>query len=488
MQDKFFVATAIPYVNNKPHLGHALGFLYGDVLARYHRNLAQNVIFSIGTDEHGGKVATTAASLQLQPQQLADSLSAEFKRLAEKLQVSHSHFIRTTDKTHCQKVRLIWRRLNKYIYEDVYEGWYCQGCEAYTTETVAKANDGVCPDHKHPYQRLKEKNYFFKLSAFAEQLKAEITSNRLKIVPDTIKAEVLGMLAEMRDIAISRPVESVSWGIEVPDNPDQVIYVWFDALLNYITVLDYPDGAEFKSHWPADVQIIGRDILRFHALVWPALLLALELPLYHLLYVHGLITVDGQKMSKTIGNVIDPGELIEDYGTDAFRYFFLRHLPAYDNGDYSHQRFVAAYNNELVDQLGNLVHRLQALICQKLDGRLPNTVEALFARADFPTDYHQLMTDCRFNQALGLVFAEIKAINRSLEESQPWLLDDRAQVAVVLDRAVATLKQLNQFLQPFLPQLSGRIAAIFAAETLPVPDQPLLIKIRPKEDASDTES
>ena len=477
MKDSFFVATAIPYVNAKPHLGNALEFLYGDVLARYHRQLGRQVIFSIGTDEHGSKIAAAAAELKLEPQQLADRFSVEFRRLAERLQISHSHFVRTSDEAHRRQVQLAWRRLDKYIYKDAYEGWYCQGCEAFQTETAVQANQRICPDHKRPYQRLKEENYFFKLASFRDQLKQAIDSGRLKIIPEAAKAETLAILAGLHDIAISRPVKSVSWGVRVPDDPEQTVYVWFDALLNYITVLGYPDGDDFKSHWPADVQIIGRDILRFHALIWPALLMALELPAYRLLYVHGLITVDGQKMSKSVGNVVDPHELVKAYGLDAFRYFFLRHLPAHDNGDYSRQRLIAAYNGELVDQLGNLVHRLQALVCQKLDGRLPKLAEALYKSADFPKSYRKLMEDCRFNQALGLVFAEIKALNRRLEEKQPWALEDRARIAGILGGIVATLQQLNQHLEPFLPELSQRIAAIFDDDQFSMPDQPLLAKI-----------
>ena len=477
-QNNFFVATAIPYVNAKPHLGNALEFLYGDVLARYHRGQGKNVLFSIGTDEHGSKVAAAAAEQGLEPQEVTDRFSAEFRKLAERLEVSHSHFIRTSDKSHCQKVQLIWRRLSeKYIYKDSYEGWYCQGCEAFQTETAAKAAGNICPDHKRPYQRLREENYFFRLTSFKERLEEEINSGRIRIIPATVKAEALQMLAELRDIAISRPIESVSWGIGVPDDPKQVIYVWFDALFNYITVLGYPDGEEFKSHWPADVQIIGRDILRFHALIWPALLLGLGLPPYRLLYAHGLITVDGQKMSKTVGNVVDPVELLEAHGVDAFRYFLLRHLPAHENGDYSYKRFVAAYNNELADQLGNLVHRLQALVCQKLEGRLPNAAEASFDSPDFPDSYHKLMAECHFNQALGLVFAEIKALNRYLEASRPWALEDRQRVAEILDCGVANLRRLNELLQPFLPRLSREIDAILSAEPWFPAERPLLLKI-----------
>ena len=474
----FFVATAIPYVNAKPHLGHALLFTYGDVLARYRRSLGDNVIFSIGTDEHGSKVAEKAADEGLAPKIFADRVSAEFRLMAERLGISHNRFIRTSDAEHRRRVGLIWENLKEYIYKDIYEGWYCKGCEAYQTETTVKANEGQCPDHKRPYEKLREENYFFKLSAFTQSIKEHIESDRLKIVPEAAKSEALGMLKQgLEDISFSRSVENLTWGIEVPEDPEQVIYVWCDALANYVTVLGYPDGADFKSHWPADVQMIGRDILRFHAIYWPAMLLGLKLPLYRQLYVHGLVTVEGQKMSKTVGNTVDPLELVEAYSLEAFRYFFMRHLPAYDNGDYSLKRFTAVYNNELVDQLGNLVHRLQSLVWQKLDGRLPGRSEPTFATVDFSANYHQLMLACRFDQALALVFTEIKALNKALEITQPWALDDRSALEVVLDQISETLKDLNTYLQPFLPNLSERISQIFASQPIAKIEQPLLPKI-----------
>ena len=480
-ESDFFVATAIPYVNAEPHLGHALLFTYGDVLARYHRARGDRVIFSIGTDEHGNKIAEKAAGLNLTPRALADQVSAIFKASAKKLSISNTHFIRTTDKKHCAKVQLAWQRVQEYIYKGDYEGWYCKGCESYKTKTLVEADGGECPDHKRPYEFFSEENYFFKLSAFTSVIKAKIISDELRIVPSSAKSEVLGMLesGELEDLSISRPTKSLKWGIEVPGDPEQVMYVWFDALLNYITVLDYPDGAEFKSHWPADVQIIGRDILRFHAIYWPAFLLGLKLPLYRQLYVHGLITVDGQKMSKTLGNTVDPFDLVERYGLDAFRYFFLRHLPAYDNGDYSFKRFVDAYNNELVDQLGNLVHRLQTLIWQKLEGRLPLVAEVSFKEKDFLQIYDQSFDDCRFDYAFSLLFAEIKDLNKRLEVGQPWMLSDMAEVARILDSAVANLKSLAKLLQPFLPDLGKRIELIFAENPIQAVGQPLLQKIKP---------
>ena len=477
-KSKFFVAAAIPYVNAKPHLGHALLFTYGDVLARYWRTLGCEVIFSIGTDEHGSKIAEAAADLKIDPQAFVDQISVKFKHMAKRLAISNTHFIRTTDANHCQKIQLIWQQLKEYIYKDIYEGWYCLSCEAYQTETDVKINEGICPVHKRAYELLKEENYFFKLSAFSDVLREKIATDELRIVPSGAKAEVLSMIdMGLEDISVSRLAKNLKWGIEVPDDPEQVIYVWLDALSNYITVLSYPNGAEFKSHWPADIQIIGRDILRQHAVYWPAFLLGLKLPLYRQLYAHGLITVDGQKMSKTLGNVVNPLDLVEKYGLEAFRYFFLRHLPAYDNGDYSLKRFVNAYNNELVDQLGNLVRRLQALIWQKLDGYLPLTAGPDLKEKDILMVCHQAFEDCRFDYALNLIFAEIKDLNKKLESSRPWAIDDLAEVGRILDQVSANLMIINLLLQPFLPGLSERISEIFAANPIKKTDRPLLEKI-----------
>ena len=477
MPGKFYAAAAIPYVNDKPHIGHTLGFLYGDVLARYQRSLGKDVVFSIGTDEHGSKIAQKAAAMDLAPQALVDRFSAEFRRLADDLAISRTHFVRTSDPDHRRRVQLAWQRLKDYIYKGSYKGWYCRGCEAYQTETYVRASDGICPNHQQAYEELEEESYFFKLTALAGQLRREIESDRLRIVPAGAKTETLNLLADEQDICISRPVASVSWGIPVPGDESQVMYVWFDAVLNYITVLGYPDGEEFKSHWPADVQIIGRDILRFHAILYPAYLLGLKLPLYRQLYVHGLITIEGQKMSKTLGNVVDPFELVETYGIDASRYFLLRHLPAYDNGDFSYARLTAAYNNELVDQLGNLVHRLQALVWQKLEGCLPVSAPAEFEAGDLEGEFGTFLDDCRFDQALNLIFAEIKALNRRLEEEQPWRLEGQAASAV-LSGVAASLLRLNALLEPFLPGLSQKIAKVFSGNPIQPIGNPLLAKIK----------
>lgn len=473
----FYVATAIPYVNARPHLGHALLFTYGDVLARYHRLKGEEVVFSIGTDEHGGKIYDQALKLNIDVQAFVDANSEHFRKMAQKLDITHSHFIRTTDKSHKQVVRFAWQSLSKYIYKGVYEGWYCQGCEAYKTETLVKETNYECPDHKQAYKKLKEDNYFFKLSAFEDQIKQAIASDQIKIIPQAAKNEALSFLeAGLEDISISRPTANLKWGISLEDDKDQTIYVWFDALLNYITVLGYPQGDLLKSHWPADVQIIGRDILRFHAIIWPAMLMALGLPTYKTLYVHGLVTVEGQKMSKTLGNVVDPLNLVQTYNLDAFRYFFLRHLPAYDNGDYSLKRFVDSYNNELVDQLANLINRLQHLTWQKCQGKLPFKAKPNFK--DLDKQYEQAMNNCHFNQILETLFKEIRALNRNLEETQPWSLEDKDQIEKILDENVVKLKFLAHKLEPFIPQTASIITRIFKSSPIEKIDQVPLKKIK----------
>ena len=283
----YFVTTSIPYVNDVPHLGHALEFLYADVLARAARKDGKPVIFSTGTDEHGGKIAEKAAELKLDPKAFTDQVSQSFRDLQKALNISNDRFIRTTDQGHEQRAQLIWSAIAKDIYKKSYEGLYCTGCEAFVTEAVAKQNNGTCPHHNRPYEKLKEENYFFKLSAYAPKIKQAIESGKFRIIPDTKKHEIMNVINDgLEDISISRPKEKIAWGIPVPGDDTQVMYVWFEALMNYITVLGYPEHEDFKKFWPANVQVIGKDILRFHAAIWPGMLLALGQPLPEILYVH----------------------------------------------------------------------------------------------------------------------------------------------------------------------------------------------------------
>ncbi len=271
---------------------------------------------------------------------------------------------------------MIWKSLAKDIYKNNYVGWYCTGDEAFFTEAEVKANHGICPNHNRPYEQVKEENYFFKLSKYTEPIKQAIESGQLKVVPKTRRNEILSLLSSgLDDISISRPKDKISWGIPVPGDDTQVMYVWFEALMNYITVLGYPEHADFKKFWPANAQVIGKDLIRFHAAIWPGMLLGLGLPLPKLIYAHGFIEVDGKKMSKSLGNVIAPKEIVAAYGVDAFRYFFLRHLPSYEDGDFSWDRMEAAYNNELANELGNAVQRTVVLI-QKFQNGLIGPVPA----------------------------------------------------------------------------------------------------------------
>jgi methionyl-tRNA synthetase len=466
----FYATTAIAYVNGEPHLGHAMEFVIGDVVARYMRQRGTSVIFSTGTDEHGGKIAEKAEQLGKTPQQLADEISAQFEDLMKKLDVSYDRFVRTTNPDHEKRSQIIWIQLSKYIYKGSYEGWYCTGDEEFFSEEVVKANKGRCPDHNRPYEKLKEENYFFKLSAFTEQIKKSIETNELQILPLSRKNEILSVLnAGLDDISISRPKTKINWGIPVPGDDTQVIYVWFEALLNYITILGYPDGDDFKKFWPANIQIIGKGILRFHAAIWPGILMALGLPHQKMLYAHGYITVGGAKMSKSLGNVVSPNEIIDRYGSETFRYFFLRHIPSYDDGDFSWERLDAAYNNELADQLGNAVSRTAAMISKYQNGVIGDIPEPEHDTGP----YEQALEQCRFDKALDNVWEQVRGLNQYVEESKPWELaknKDEEHLREVLAYMVSSLLQIADLLLPFMPRTAAKITSTFGTGMLkPLP-------------------
>lgn len=460
---RYYVSTSIPYVNGEPHLGHAMEFVMGDVLARAARQQGDEVIFSIGTDEHGGKIAEKAAELKLEPKTLADKMSRHFSELASKLDISNDRFIRTTDNGHEERARLIWKTLKKDIYKGKYQGWYCTGDEAFFSEAEVKANDGVCPNHNRPYEKIEEDNYFFRLSGYADRVLKAIDGGSFRIVPDTKRNEIISLIKDgLEDISISRPADKIGWGIPVPGDDKQVMYVWFEALMNYVTVLGYPEHDDFKKFWPAQVQVIGKDILRFHAAVWPAMLMGLGLDLPKTLYVHSFININGKKMSKSLGNYVSPDEVIDKYGADAFRYYFLRHIPSYNDGDFSWETFEATYNNELANELGNAVQRTASMIHGYLDGSVGDIPEAQHDVAR----YKEALADCHFDRALDDVWEQVRGLNQYIDQEKPWVLakeGDPAHLREVLAYQASSLLNIATLLEPFLPGTAARIKAVFGS-------------------------
>ena len=464
-----YVCTAIPYVNGQPHVGHALDYLLADTYFRYQTKKGNHVRFQAGTDEHGNKIWSKAQELGIPVEDYVTQNAEKFREFIKKLGATPTDFIRTTDPAHERRCQLIWERLQDHIYPSTYEGWYCSGCERFITENEFKETNGVCPDHQKPYEKLSETNYYFRISDFKEQIRTAIEQDELKILPNFRKKEVLNLLADSPDVSVSRPKKNLSWGVPVPNDPDQVMYVWIDALANYITVLGYPEQ-DISAFWPASLQVVGKDILRFHAIIWPAMLLALGLPLPKVLLSHGHINVNGAKMSKSLGNVVDPLEVLGKYGLDPFRYFFLRHIDTFADSDFTWEKFDTAYSSELANDLGNLVSRL-ATLCAK------NHVSGLSAPNTKDQTYARLMDNFEFSKAFDYIWEQVQSLNRRIDEQKPWALakSDPAAAQACLSSLVADLLAVADLLSPFLPDTSQKISAIFTADSI-APPAPLFPK------------
>lgn len=472
---KTYICTAIPYVNGDPHIGHAVDYLQADVYARYCRLKEDEVRYQVGTDEHGNKVFRKAIDSGLGVDAYVDQNSQKFRDFIAKLDVSYTDFIRTTDPDHVRRCQEIWRRLKDHIYSAEYQGWYCEGCENFVTQKEYDENHGICPDHQKPYQKLSEKNYYLRIADFKDTIRQKIQSGEFKILPEFRKQEVLKLLDDAPDVSISRPAKQLSWGVPVPDDDSQVMYVWLDALSNYITVLGYPDNEsanDFTAWWPATAQFIGKDILRFHAIIWPAILLGLGLELPVTLVAHGYVLSNGQKMSKSLGNVVDPMEVLARHGLAAFRYYFLRHVDTFADSDFSWEKYDNAYNNELANDLGNLVQRL-ATLCHK------NQIPGINLPAVSDQTYNQLMTSFESSKAFDHVWQQVQAVNKAIDEAKPWALAKAgatAELQAVLQQLVEQLLTATVLLQPFLPQTAEQIITIFTAAEIVPPATPLFPK------------
>lgn len=470
MQKKFYITTSIAYTNASPHIGFALESIQADVLARYYRSQGTDVYFLTGTDEHGSKIAQAAEAKGKTAKEFVDAISGEFKDLKKVLDLSWDDFIRTSDKKqHWPAVHAIWNKLAEQgdIYKKTYEGLYCTGCEAFYTE---KELDGdKCPIHQKAVEQVQEENYFFKLSKYSAEIEQRIKGNELRIVPESRKNEILSLLKEgLTDISVSRPKDKVHWGIPVPGDESQLIYVWIDALTNYVSGVGYGSETEkgterYETYWPADVHLIGKDILRFHAGIWPGILLAAGLPLPKSIYVHGYILHAGQKMSKSLGNVVSPAELVEKYGSDPVRYFLLREIASTEDGDYTEEKFVSRYNGELANGLGNFSARVLTLASKEDAEMTVEEYETLVDDsvrhriADAERTIREKMDAFRLHEAIGSVWEVITFGDLYVNEMKPWTLEGDEKKKVMAN-LLFILESITKLLEPFLPQTAEKIA------------------------------
>lgn len=449
---KFYITTAIDYVNAAPHLGHALEKVQADVIARYHRLLGEDVFFLTGTDENSLKNVQTAKSESIPIKKLVDRNSKEFYGLKKLLNLSTDDFIRTTEKRHIKGAQKLWTACKTDIFKKKYKGLYCVGCEAFYKKS--ELVNGLCPEHKTRPEPVEEENYFFKLSKYQSQLKKIIKKDELKVIPETRKNEVLSFInSGLDDICISRSAKRAQgWGVEVPGDPTQRQWVWFDALSNYLNALDYAENdKKLKKYWPTDLHIIGKGILRFHAIYWPAMLLSAKLLLPKKIFVHGYLTSDGQKMSKSLGNVINPFELSGKYGTDPVRYFLLREIPSGEDGDFSYEKFNGRYNADLASGLGNLVSRVIRL-AQKSNPKLSD--RKLQAEIDDTyKKYRKALGEFKLNEALIAVWGLISFCDRYIEREKPWENKDPK----IINNLLFIIKEVAKLLEPFLPETSEKI-------------------------------
>lgn len=448
-----YITTSIPYVNGAPHIGHALELVQTDALARSFKARGYDVYFLTGTDENAQKNVESAEKAGVPVQQLVDQNSERFQNLKGPLNLSNDQFIRTTSEKHIQGAQKLWKQCEKDIYKKSYSGLYCVGCETFYKD--GEFEDNICPNHNRKLEEVTEENYFFRLSAYQEKIRDVIKSNMLKIEPSFRKQEVLNFIDKgLEDFSISRPNERMKgWGIQVPGDPAQRMYVWFDALANYITALDYcGDQKLFHDYWsdnPNRIHVIGKDIIKFHAIYWIGMLLSAEVLLPTHEYVHGFISVNGKKMSKSLGNVIDPYEQVEKYGTDAVRYYLLKEIPSLTDGDYSEVRMNQLYEADLANELGNLVSRVTTIAAK--DGISVETNELKAFEEILEKSRH-----FEFNAALEDLWIKVRGLNKDINVQEPWRLEPDIR-REMLTKWLETLYQVGKTLEPFMPLTAEKL-------------------------------
>ncbi|OHA83485.1 MAG: hypothetical protein A2937_00040 [Candidatus Yonathbacteria bacterium RIFCSPLOWO2_01_FULL_47_33b] len=496
-EKKFYLTIPIFYANAELHLGHTYTLVLSDIIARYHRGIGDKTFFLAGSDEHGEKIVRAAQKEGLGPQAFVNNNVAKAQELMKKLAISNDAFIRTSDKeSHWPGAQKLWKALEEAgdIYKGVYEGLYCVGCEAFITEK--ELVDGKCPHHDTAPDHIKEENYFFKLSKHAPELKRLLESSELKVTPQTRANEMIALFGgegsekTLADVSISRPEGSIPWGIPVPNDPGQLMYVWCDALSNYISALGYgrEDETLFDTFWPADVQVLGKDIVRFHALLWPAMLLSAKLPLPKELLVHGFVTSGGKKMSKTLGNVLKPHDFIDGYGADALRYYLAREVTPTEDWDLTPEKFKEAYNANLANGLGNLVSRTLKMAEQYFGGQVTGSVAtALPLRTritevsvvgdlagltvpyiitnDILPRYHAHMRAYEINKASDAVWELISSLDQYIADYEPFKLvkTDKDAAEKVIWSVLYGITEVADMITPLLPDTAAKIKALLGA-------------------------
>ncbi|MBU4348455.1 methionine--tRNA ligase [Patescibacteria group bacterium] len=468
MSQKFYITTSIAYANSNPHIGFAMESIQADVLARYFREKGYEVFFQTGTDEHGSKIQRTAELAGKSSQEFVDDLAEKFMGLKGSLNLSWDNFVRTSNKKmHWPVAEEIWNRILKSddLYKKKYEGYYCVGCESFKTGrgivdgqcSIHPTHNFMCGIHKKKLELIEEENWFFKLSKYTKQIEEKIKSNELVIVPEGRKNETLSLLKEgLEDISFSRSKKSLEWGIPVPDDSNQTMYVWVDALTNYIS--GYRGIKNWEEH-PADLHVIGKDILRFHSAIWPAILMSSGLPLPKKIFVHGFITSNGEKMSKSLDNVIDPYELVEKYGTDAVRYYLLREISSTEDGDFSYEKFEERYNGDLANGLGNFTSRVLTLASKEdsLSGKIGKEFENKILETKNVLE--EKIKELKFNEALATIWELIQFGDIYINENKPWSKEIKQEKKTeVIYNLVSLLKEISNFLLPFLPETVEKIS------------------------------